>query len=100
MARSEATWPSRVGASGPGWPRPCGARHDGFGDGEEGHAMLRRLRALVIKELLAVLRDPRGRLILIVPPIIQLFVFAYAATMEVKNVDIALLDRDRGAWSQ
>ncbi|HEY9345233.1 MAG TPA: ABC transporter permease, partial [Inquilinus sp.] len=62
--------------------------------------MLRRLKALVVKELLAVLRDPRGRMILIVPPIIQLFVFAYAATMEVKNVDIALLDRDRGAWSQ
>jgi len=60
----------------------------------------RRLRALIIKELLAVLRDPRGRMILIVPPILQLFVFAYAATLEVKNVDIALLDRDRGAWSQ
>ena len=62
--------------------------------------MWRRLRALVVKELLAVLRDPRGRLILIVPPILQLFVFAYAATMEVKNADLALLDRDRGAWSQ
>ncbi|MGK9231045.1 ABC transporter permease [Inquilinus limosus] len=62
--------------------------------------MGRRIRALIIKELLAVLRDPRSRMILIVPPILQLFVFAYAATMEVKNVDIALLDRDRGAWSQ
>lgn len=62
--------------------------------------MWRRLKALVVKELLAVLRDPRGRMILIVPPILQLFVFAYAATMEVKNVDIAVLDRDRGAWSQ
>ncbi|MDR6289306.1 ABC-2 type transport system permease protein [Inquilinus ginsengisoli] len=62
--------------------------------------MWRRLKALIVKELLAVLRDPRSRMILIVPPILQLFVFAYAATMEVRNADIAVLDRDRGAWSQ
>ncbi len=61
--------------------------------------MWTRLRALIIKELLAVLRDPRSRLILIGPPIIQLLVFSYAATLEVKNVDIAVLDRDAGYWS-
>jgi ABC-2 type transport system permease protein len=61
--------------------------------------MLIRLKALIVKELLAVLRDPRGRMILIVPPIMQLFVFAYAATMEVKNVDLAVLNRDGGRWS-
>jgi len=57
-----------------------------------------RLRALIVKELLAVLRDPRGRIILIVPPILQLVVFSYAATLEVKNVDIMVLNRDAGAW--
>ncbi|BAT59591.1 inner membrane transport permease YbhR [Variibacter gotjawalensis] len=61
--------------------------------------MWTRLKALIIKELLAVLRDPRGRMVLIVPPIMQLFVFAYAATMEVRNVDIAVLNRDGGAAS-
>jgi ABC-2 type transport system permease protein len=61
--------------------------------------MWTRLRALIIKEFLAVLRDPRARLILIVPPIIQLLVFSYAATLEVKNVDVAVLNRDAGAWS-
>ncbi len=59
-----------------------------------------RLRALIVKELLAVLRDPRARIILIGPPIIQLVVFSYAVTLEVKNVDIAVLDRDHGYWSQ
>ena len=59
-----------------------------------------RLKALILKELLAVLRDPRGRTILIVPPLIQLVVFSYAVTLEVKNVDVAVLDRDHGAWSQ
>jgi ABC-2 type transport system permease protein len=61
--------------------------------------MWTRLKALIIKELLAVLRDPRARMILIGPPVIQLLVFSYAATLEVKNVDIAVLNRDAGRWS-
>jgi ABC-2 type transport system permease protein len=57
-----------------------------------------RLKALIIKELLAVLRDPKGRMILIGPPILQLFVFSYAATLEVRNVDVMALNRDAGRW--
>jgi len=57
-----------------------------------------RLKALIIKELLAVLRDPKGRAILIGPPIIQLLVFSYAATLEVRNVDVLVLNRDGGHW--
>jgi ABC-2 type transport system permease protein len=57
-----------------------------------------RIKALVIKELLTVLRDPKGRAILIGPPIIQLFVFAFAATLEVRNVDVVVLNRDAGKW--
>lgn len=57
-----------------------------------------RLRALIIKELLAILRDPRGRMVIIVPPILQLLVFSYAATLEVKNADIVILNRDSGKW--
>ena len=59
-----------------------------------------RLRALVIKELLAAFSDPRARLALIVPPIIQLFLFAYAATLEVSNVPIGILKQDWGAASE
>ncbi len=61
--------------------------------------MWTRLKALIVKELLAALRDPRARVILIVPPIVQLLVFSYAATLEVKNVDVAVLNRDVGYWS-
>ena len=57
-----------------------------------------RLKALIIKELLAVLRDPKGRAILIGPPIVQLLVFSYAATLEVRNVDLLVLNRDGGKW--
>lgn len=58
--------------------------------------MWRRLAALIVKEMLAVLRDPRGRMVLIVPPIAQIVIFAFAATMDVSNVSIAVLNRDSG----
>ena len=58
--------------------------------------MFRRLRALIIKELLANLRDRKSRVILIVPPVIQLFIFSFAATQEVKNQTLAVLNLDRG----
>lgn len=57
---------------------------------------LTRIKALVIKELLAVLRDRKSRIALIVPPILQLTIFAFAATLEVKNVELAVLDKDGG----
>ena len=58
--------------------------------------MLQRIWSLIVKELLAVLRDPRGRYILIVPPILQMLVFSVAATQEVKNVRMAVLNEDYG----
>jgi len=56
-----------------------------------------RLMALIVKELLVVLRDPRSRVILIAPPLMQLILFAFAATLEVRNVDVVVLNRDEGS---
>lgn len=58
--------------------------------------MFGRVWALIIKELLAVWRDKKSRTVLIIPPIIQLFVFAWAATLDVKNVPIGILNKDSG----
>lgn len=58
--------------------------------------MWNRIKTLIFKEILSVLRDRKSRIILIVPPILQLFVFAFAATLEVKNVPIGILNRDSG----
>jgi ABC-2 type transport system permease protein len=52
--------------------------------------------ALVIKELLAVLRDPRSRFVLIGPPILQLLVFGFAATFDLTHAPMAIYDEDRG----
>lgn len=62
--------------------------------------MWTRLGALVIKELLAAFRDPRARLALVMPTLIQLFLFAYAATLEVSNVPIGVLSQDWGLASE
>lgn len=58
--------------------------------------MLYRILALVWKELLAVLKDRKSRISILVPPILQLFLFAFAATLDVKNVPIGILNRDNG----
>jgi ABC-2 type transport system permease protein len=58
-----------------------------------------RLRAQIVKELLSLLRDPRSRIVVFVPPLMQLLIFAFATTLEVRNVDIAVHDRDAGHWS-
>jgi len=59
-----------------------------------------RLKSIIIKELWAILRDPRTRIVLIVPPILQLAIFGLATTLEVKNMSLGVLNRDGGAWSQ
>lgn len=62
--------------------------------------MWARILSLIVKELLALMRDPRGRLVLIAPPLIQLFIFTFAATLEVRNVDIAIVNLDQGRWGR
>jgi ABC-2 type transport system permease protein len=61
--------------------------------------MWTRLWALIIKELLAAFRDPRARVALILPPLLQFFLFAYAATLEVSHVPVGVLNQDWGVAS-
>ena len=56
--------------------------------------------ALVRKEFLALLRDPRSRLVLVAPPFIQLLVFGYAATFDLNDVPVAVYNQDRGSLSR
>jgi ABC-2 type transport system permease protein len=58
--------------------------------------MWSRIVSLIVKELLAIWRDPKSRIILIMPPTIEMCVLAFAATQEVKNVPIAVLNQDSG----
>jgi ABC-2 type transport system permease protein len=59
--------------------------------------MFIRLYHLIIKELLATLRDPKARIILIVPPLLQLFIFSFTVTQEIKNISLGIYNKDTGA---
>ena len=61
---------------------------------------LRRILALAIKELLAILKDRRSRIVLIGPPIAQLIVFGYAATYDLNHIPLAVYNEDPGAPSR
>jgi drug efflux transport system permease protein len=56
--------------------------------------MLQRVFGLVMKELLVVLKDMKGRMVLIGPPIVQLIVFGYAATYDLNHVPFAVYNED------
>lgn len=59
--------------------------------------MISRLKSLIIKEFLTALRDPKARTVLIVPPLIQIFVFSFAMTQEARNVSLGILNLDSGS---
>jgi ABC-2 type transport system permease protein len=61
---------------------------------------LLRILALTRKELLAVLKDSRSRMSLLVPPMVQALVFGYAATYDLNHVPYAALDQDHSAASR
>ena len=57
--------------------------------------MFGRIYNIVLKEFIEMRRDVWARFRLIVPPLIQVIVFGYAATFEVFNVSTAVLDLDQ-----
>jgi ABC-2 type transport system permease protein len=63
-------------------------------------ASLLRILALTRKELLAVLKDRRARMSLLVPAIVQALVFGYAATYDLNHVPYAVIDQDQSQSSR
>lgn len=61
--------------------------------------MLRRILALIRKELAGLWKDPKTRMVLLIPPLIQVFLFAYAATYDVVHAPLAIWNEDAGAES-
>ena len=59
--------------------------------------MLKGVLALFIKEILANWRERSNRYLLIFSPIIQVLVFSFATTQEVRNVPLAIFDQDQTA---
>ena len=57
--------------------------------------MWERIFVILRKELIQALREPRMRVLLFVPPIVQLLVFGFAVNLDVDHARIAWMDMDR-----
>ncbi|HVM95352.1 MAG TPA: ABC transporter permease [Candidatus Acidoferrales bacterium] len=62
--------------------------------------MWSRIYHMIVKEFLQLRRDRYARIRLIVPPLVQMVMFGYAATFEVHSVATALVDRDNSQESR
>jgi len=59
-----------------------------------------RILSLVVKEFLQLKRNRAARFQLVIPPLVQMLVFGYAATFEVYHVSVAVLDQDHSQESR
>jgi ABC-2 type transport system permease protein len=62
--------------------------------------MFQKVRYFLVKELIQTLRDKRMRVILIIPPILQLIIFGYAANLDVKHIRTAIRDLNQSVESR
>ena len=62
--------------------------------------MWERLRHMLRKEFIQILRDPRMRAVIVVVPIVQVLIFGYAVTTDVRNIRTAVYDLDNTPQSR
>lgn len=61
---------------------------------------LRRVNALAKKEFIQIIRDPRSMALAIAIPVLLVFLFGYALTLDVDNVPVVIWDQDRSQISR
>jgi ABC-2 type transport system permease protein len=59
-----------------------------------------RIHRMLVKEFIQIFRDPRMRGVIFLMPVIQLLVFSYAVTTDVRHVAAGVYDRDNSAMSR
>ncbi|HVJ04442.1 MAG TPA: ABC transporter permease [Candidatus Saccharimonadales bacterium] len=59
-----------------------------------------RLREMLVKEFIQVFRDKRTRFLLFGPPVIQMVIFGYAATLDIQHVPTAIIDYENSQVSR
>jgi len=64
------------------------------------NATLTRVGAIVVKEFRHLLRDPRMLLAVVITPVIQLLLFAYAISFDVEDVPTLVIDLDQTQTSR
>jgi ABC-2 type transport system permease protein len=62
--------------------------------------MRQRLRCMIRKEFIQTLREPRMRVMLFLPPLIQLLIYGFSVNLDVDSARIAWMDQDRSPESR
>ena len=60
----------------------------------------RRTKAIAVKEVLHILRDPRSLIAALGLPVLLLALFGYALSMDVDRISTAIYDEDQSSASQ
>lgn len=61
---------------------------------------LRRLRAIAVKEMLQIWRDPRSLMIALLMPFTQMFLLGYGVTLDIQHIPVCTFDREASQNSQ
>ena len=61
---------------------------------------MRRILAIARKEFIHIIRDPRLLMVIMAMPLLQLFLYSYALSFDVKNLPTATMDFDRTVQSR
>lgn len=59
-----------------------------------------RIRRMIAKEFIHVFRDPRMRMVVLAVPVVQVLIFGYAVTTDVRHVAAAVCDLDNSVASR
>jgi ABC-2 type transport system permease protein len=62
--------------------------------------MWQRLKSMLIKEFIQAFRNPRMRIILFLPPLVQLLIFGYAANTDIRNISLGVYNLDNSPESR
>ncbi|MGA7808065.1 ABC transporter permease [Bradyrhizobium sp.] len=61
---------------------------------------LRRIKAMAVKEVLQIWRDPRSLMVAMLLPFTQMFLLGYGVTLDLKHIPICTFDREASQQSQ
>ncbi len=64
------------------------------------YSIFERIQTIFIKEFKQVFRDPRMRTMIFIAPVLQVLIFGYAASTDVKNIPTAVYDLDNTPQSR
>src|SRR6185295_11193128 len=96
---------ARVGAESTGGAGPPVARgrvprcHQGDGRPRGGPPM-RAILPILTKEVLHIVRDARSLGAALILPLLMLLMFGYAIRIDVRNIDLAVVDQDKSPASR